>query len=453
MRLLEPLTCLVQVLALVLSGRAAPKLLPSTSNSDVTRFAVHSLPNVTFHVTPSWAGQIPIPGVADDQLFFWLFQGENHNASQNLINQPPGTGYSSGSKAASNNAETTFDFFHWLKAFYDRFPALRHKNTYLMGESYAGVYIPYFTKAIISNRNILNINLKAIVLGDPTLGNTAAMTDVVTTTYLHQTANYYNIPPPILAAFAEADHKCGFDKIMQQLTYPRTGKIHIPGNPEGLNFLKPKEKRQIPCFDAIPNTPSLVNASIFAPCSIGCATYTTAFAYLPIIHKCFDPYNIHATCASKRDSSASRYWLNQPSVRAAIHAPDKLITDCNNTVFETLIKELVEPPAYRVLPEILERGVKVHVYSGDRDFLLNHWGTELVVQNMTWNGKQGLQHPPNHEWKINGTCVANWGYERGLSYHRILRAGHMAPHDQPEVMFAYVRDFVLSEVGYENETA
>ncbi|KAL8785351.1 MAG: hypothetical protein Q9213_003416 [Squamulea squamosa] len=392
------------------------------------------------------------------------------------IDQPLGTGYSSGSKAASDNAEVTFDFFHWLKAFYDRFPALKHKNTYLMGESYAGIYIPYFTKAIISNRNILNINLKAIVLGDPTLGNTAVMTDVVTTTYLHQTANYYNIPPTILAAFAKADQQCGFDRIMHQLTYPPTGKIHIQGNPEGLNFLRAKEKRQTPCFDAIPNTPSLINASIFAPCSIGCATYTTAFAYLPTIHKCFDPYNIHATCAYKRDSSAPRYWLNQPSVRTAIHAPDKLITDCNNTVFQTLTKELVEPPAYRILPEILERGVKGFaveslgdgVGGAEHDLVcflaplrgpiaarkkgLAYCVDELTVSAKR-NGEQGLQHPPNHEWKINGTCVANWGYERNLSYHHILGAGHMAPHDLPEVMFAYVRDFVLSEVGYGNGTA
>lgn len=44
----------------------------------------------------------------------------------------------------------------------------------------------------------------------------------------------------------------------------------------------------------------------------------------------------------------------------------------------------MEPAAYRGLPEILGQGVKVHVYSGDLDALLNHWGTELVMQNMTW---------------------------------------------------------------------
>lgn len=57
------------------------------------------------------------------------------------IDQPVGTGYSSGSKAPLNNAQVTSDLFHWLKAFYDRFPALKRKNTYIMGESYAGIYV------------------------------------------------------------------------------------------------------------------------------------------------------------------------------------------------------------------------------------------------------------------------------------------------------------------------
>ena len=57
------------------------------------------------------------------------------------IDQPVGTGFSSGSDPANDNAEITGDFYNWLKAFYTEFPGLQTKNTYLMGESYAGVYV------------------------------------------------------------------------------------------------------------------------------------------------------------------------------------------------------------------------------------------------------------------------------------------------------------------------
>lgn len=61
------------------------------------------------------------------------------------IDQPVGTGFSSGDQAAINIADNTYDLFHWLKAFYDRFPNLKNKNTYLMGESYAGIYVGHRT--------------------------------------------------------------------------------------------------------------------------------------------------------------------------------------------------------------------------------------------------------------------------------------------------------------------
>lgn len=57
------------------------------------------------------------------------------------IDQPVGVGYSTGSNPATDNADVTQDFYNWLKAFYTVFPTLKTKNTYLMGESYAGVYV------------------------------------------------------------------------------------------------------------------------------------------------------------------------------------------------------------------------------------------------------------------------------------------------------------------------
>jgi len=57
------------------------------------------------------------------------------------IDQPVGTGYSDGSNQATINTQVTQDFNAWLTAFYNLFPSLRSKNTYIMGESYAGIYV------------------------------------------------------------------------------------------------------------------------------------------------------------------------------------------------------------------------------------------------------------------------------------------------------------------------
>lgn len=69
------LVCLLaQVLTLSIPVSAETKALPSIISPNITQFAVHSLPNVTFSLVPNWAGQILISGASNDKLFFWLFQ-------------------------------------------------------------------------------------------------------------------------------------------------------------------------------------------------------------------------------------------------------------------------------------------------------------------------------------------------------------------------------------------
>lgn len=225
------------------------------------------------------------------------------------IDQPIGTGYSSGSDGVTMNDQVTQNFVAWLKAFYDVFPSLIPMKTHITGESYAGIYvsfdeafcperdilryaaanrwihqIPYFTQAILQDKDKLPMNIASITIGDGTIGNLAAQSDLSVGTFLHQQANFLTIPQNILDAFSHADQECGFDEIIQQLGYPPTGIAHISGNPEGENFRLRKNpkvnKRQDACFHQNPNTPALINQSVNADCYGGCATWSTAGNYL-----------------------------------------------------------------------------------------------------------------------------------------------------------------------------
>lgn len=57
------------------------------------------------------------------------------------IDQPVGTNLSDGRDLADSNAQVTQDFDSWLKAFFGEFHSLMSKITYIMGESYAGIYV------------------------------------------------------------------------------------------------------------------------------------------------------------------------------------------------------------------------------------------------------------------------------------------------------------------------
>jgi len=107
---------------------------------------------------------------------------------------------------------------------------------------------------------------------------------------------------------------------------------------------------------------------------------------------------------------------------------------CSNKILATLALSdtvtIPTPPAFSILPSILNNGsIAVHVYSGECDFLLNYFGTEFMLQNMTWNGAQGFAEKPSKvfysddarpghgEKDVNKPVAGIWGEERGLSYH------------------------------------
>lgn len=129
----------------------------------------------------------------------------------------------------------------------------------------------------------------------------------------------------------------------------------------------------------------------------------------------FSPYNIAYDCTNAPDTTAFVNYLNLPTVREAIHAPNKLYADCNSTIQEILSQEYVEPPAYSIMLAILEAGVPIHIYAGDNDYFLNHLGARLAIQNMTWKGLQGLQEEPGQPFLVNGTIMGNWGSEVNLA--------------------------------------
>ncbi|KAJ3209326.1 Cell death protease [Dinochytrium kinnereticum] len=76
----------------------------------------------------------------------------HHGSSVLYVDQPVGTGFSSvlNYKWNTKLTETTEMFVTFLERFLDTFPQLRKAKIYLGGESFAGVYIPYFSKALIT---------------------------------------------------------------------------------------------------------------------------------------------------------------------------------------------------------------------------------------------------------------------------------------------------------------
>ncbi|KAG6431893.1 hypothetical protein SASPL_103465 [Salvia splendens] len=113
------------------------------------------------------------------RMFYYFFESRSKNASapvveSNLIyiDQPTGTGFSystSTDDLRHNSEEASIDFSDFLQAFFEKHGELAKNDLYIMGESYAGHYIPAFAAQIHQrnkNRKGVHINLKGLAIGN-----------------------------------------------------------------------------------------------------------------------------------------------------------------------------------------------------------------------------------------------------------------------------------------------
>ncbi|KAL5537214.1 hypothetical protein ACEPAF_1037 [Sanghuangporus sanghuang] len=238
------------------------------------------LPNVTFPLSRNWAGNIPVNRTnhPNDTLFFWGFESKNGSltagADENLsapwalwlnggpgassmlglilengplhvtdsgsmapnnfswdkladyiwVDQPVGTGFST---AESNGGyivdedQMGEDFLNFLRNLVRIFPSLASRPLLLTGESYAGTYIPYITKAIFSTPNP-PVNLSKIAIGNGAMGAEPEYEELPMLSVIETYPQLIGYDPEVYEYFREQAHLCGYDF---NLTYPQTSKF------------------------------------------------------------------------------------------------------------------------------------------------------------------------------------------------------------------------------------
>ena len=88
-----------------------------------------------------------------------------------------------------------------------------------------------------------------------------------------------------------------------------------------------------------------------------------------------------------------------------------------------------------LLPKILEQ-VPVLLFSGDKDLICNHLGTEALIHNMEWNGGKGFElssgtWAPRRHWTFEGEPAGIYQEARNLTYVVFYNSSHMVPFDYP----------------------
>ena len=272
---------------------------------------------------------------------------QSWNKVSNLlyIDQPVGTGFSRCSSIFHYDS-TEDEIAANIKTFIDGFlvanPEFRGRDFFITGESYAGHYIPaiayHFVKEIPAGS--LGLNFKGIAIGNG---------------WVDPVVQY-----PQYAEFAYENNIVSWEMYL-------TLKASFAHCVEMINNGKTQDD-QVYALEFCQLTLMTILGNPLAP----------AFNVYDVRKKCDVPplcYNM----------SNSDRFLNNPTVQAKLGVTGRLWVECDKMVHLALTGDWLNNLAAK-MQAVLETGLSVLVYSGDKDFVCNWRGGEAWTNAVQWSG-------------------------------------------------------------------
>lgn len=329
------------------------------------------------------------------------------------LDQPAGVGFSYGQETDSNEAMIAEDAYWFFQAFFQAYPEYANNPLYIVGESYAGHYVPSIShriyqgnQAISAAENVqkstIHLNYAGLAIGN---GLTA--------------------PEKQYPAYPEMVYNNSHGiRVVDETTY-KAMKEAVPRCTQLIH--------QCNAGDGFIN--DFACQSAFLVCNMALTS--------PYQMTGLNPYDIRKKCEKPPlcyDFSHVQKFLNSPDTKRALHVDEKhshAWQSCNygiNMKFHT--DWMKDFSGY--VAELLEAGYPALIYVGDVDFICNYIGNKAWTYDLEWSGKSAFQAAEEHEWKSTGKArTAN-----GFTFLQVYDAGHMVPADQPENSLDMITNFV-----------
>lgn len=314
-----------------------------------------------------------------------------HQAAHMLyIDQPVGTGYSipaDGNRFSTDEQQVAENFFRVLVQFYDNNKLLASNPLYLTGESFAGTYLPHmavkildFNKSNATDKTPRSVNLKGISIGDGTVDS--------------------------LQSWKTQPQFALNNKLIGQAEFDYLQKNLMPGcMTEIQESRKQDEDKAVEsCWE--------IQDRIVAQTGV-------------------NVYDIRRVGKYRFDSLVC--YLNEPKVIAENGAKQAWETD-NQQVFNLLHLDDDKPTTGQI-QTILKSGLKVLIYNGNQDLIVNYLGTEAWLNALEYPDFQ-VSEDTLKPWKVADNEAGLMTSSENLTYVRILNAGHLVPMDQPATALA-----------------
>jgi len=348
----------------------------------------------------------------------------NKIANVLYLDSPAGVGLSFSNNSDDYNTGdkiTALNTYHFLVNWFRAFPEFKGNEFFISGESYAGVYVPTLAQQILHGNRIFPnyyINLKGILVGNGVTsdifdgdawipfvyGHGLIDIDLYNKTYIACNGSYWNPQP---------DSEC--ESLLYQIA-DLVGDLNIYGIYDDCYYDSLKNSR-VPLHNPFYRISQRVRDSLVEKKVVAEAKQR---GDVPCI-----------------DSSRAEAWLNQDSIRTALHAisvKDQEWTICTDQInydsdYDTLIP---------IHLELLEYEIRILIYSGDVDLCVPYTGSEAWTRSLGFPTKQDWR-----PWKVNRQ-VAGYviEYDGGLTFATIKGSGHTVPQFKPSQSLHFFRQFL-----------
>jgi len=343
----------------------------------------------------------------------------NKDAYLIYIDQPAGVGFSYSDKAGydHNEKEVGEDMYQFLQAFYTAHNTIRKNDLFIVGESYGGHFAPATAHQVWANNKAGNkgprINIQGLAVGN---GLTVPSVQ-------------YEAYVPFVDGYCK--EKIGHTCVSQ-------------ASIESMNSTLPS------CIALINQCSATKDPAVCSQATQLCNGGQMG----PYEQTGLNVYDITKPCIGQLcyNFSAPVAFMNRADVQIALGVKPQVWEDCNMEVngmfgvdwFQTLGGDVAE---------MLNSGeVRVMIYAGDLDFIVNWIGNQAWTKDLTWAQKAAFNAAPNRQYSLkNGQpaadirSVAGSTFASQFSFIRVFNGGHMVPMDQPEAIFEILTTWVQNK--------
>eukprot|EP00608_Synchroma_pusillum_P004490 CAMPEP_0198421938 /NCGR_PEP_ID=MMETSP1452-20131203/1990_1 /TAXON_ID=1181717 /ORGANISM="Synchroma pusillum, Strain CCMP3072" /LENGTH=455 /DNA_ID=CAMNT_0044142183 /DNA_START=62 /DNA_END=1429 /DNA_ORIENTATION=+ len=332
----------------------------------------------------------------------------NRVAKVMWVDQPIGVGFSYGSvrNYARDEDDVGADMYSFLQAYFQANPADLARPFYVVGESYGGHYAPAVTEAIYNgNQNLargdVTINLAGVGVGNGLTNPT------IQYAYYAQMAynNSYGIQTISESEYEDMVAAIEPCQAKSEACQQDTSKCE-----EAYNF----------CNDAMQTAYSRSGLNVY-----------------DITKYCEGSLCYNLTMVDT--------FMDKDSTRAALNVNSKSAKwqECSNLVYAFMESDMMQEQQQRLIP-LLESGIPVTIYAGDKDFICNWYGNRAWTEALEWSGKEAFNAAAVNPLMLDDAEVGQIKTSGGFTFVRVYEAGHMVPMDQPAVAL-YLLDSIIMQ--------